>query len=62
MAPPAQSDAKGPRPEPLGQLDREGKEASAYDKMNALGLARMEVRCELCVVVCAWARLDAVWI
>lgn len=38
-----QSDAKGPRPEPLGQLDREGKDANAYDKMDALGLARMEV-------------------
>ncbi|CAN0007653.1 unnamed protein product [Ectocarpus sp. 6 AP-2014] len=37
------SDAKGPRPEPLGQLDREGKDANAYDKMDALGLARMEV-------------------
>ncbi|CAM9115444.1 unnamed protein product, partial [Pylaiella littoralis] len=37
------SDAKGPRPEPLGQLDREGKDANAYDKMNALGLARMEI-------------------
>eukprot|EP00903_Cladosiphon_okamuranus_P008587 g8237.t1 len=37
------SDAKGPRPEPLGQLDRDGKEANAYDKMNALGLARMEI-------------------
>ncbi|CAM9343250.1 unnamed protein product [Scytosiphon promiscuus] len=37
------SDAKGPRPDPLGQLDKEGKEANAYDKMNALGLARMEI-------------------
>ncbi|CAM9873658.1 unnamed protein product, partial [Hapterophycus canaliculatus] len=37
------SDAKGPRPEPLGQLDKEGKEANGYDKMNALGLARMEI-------------------
>lgn len=47
-----QSDAKGPRPDPLGQLDREGKEANAYDKMNALSLARMEVGGD-CHISCA---------
>lgn len=61
--PPIQSDAKGARPEPLGQLDREGKEANAYDKMNALGLARMEVTVNfiLDTVFLPWLRTSHVF-
>lgn len=40
-----QPDAKGPRPEPLRQKEIEGKDPDAYDKMNALGLVRLEVSC-----------------
>lgn len=39
-----QPDAKGPRPEPLRQKEKEGKDPDAYDKMNALSLVRMEVQ------------------
>ena len=37
-----QPDAKGPRPEPLRDKEKEGKDPNAYDKMNALGLVRLE--------------------
>lgn len=39
----SKADTKGPRPDPLRQKEKEGKDPDAYDKMNALGLVRMEV-------------------
>ncbi|CAN0428820.1 unnamed protein product, partial [Laminaria digitata] len=36
-------DAKGPRPEALRLKEKEGQDPDAYDKMNVLGLVRLEV-------------------
>lgn len=39
------------RPENLRQRDKEGKDPDAYDKMNALGLARLEVSLSGCLTL-----------